>query len=106
MSTDFRPEHIAEPQTGLPPTTKLYIISGVTFFFGLSFINSGDFFIGMIVCALGVFAFFRPVLGYHHCLLCDERAIPKSKKYCYDCWQRAQQSSNPELNKDILNPES
>ncbi len=99
------PEHIASPQSDLTYRYHLGILWLIAGFIGWLLINDSKIFIGIaffIICfSIMGYNFF----GFKRCSSCDHIMIPKSKKYCYDCWQRAKQANDPELNKDILNPE-
>lgn len=100
------PKHIANPKSNVTYRWKLGLLGVILGNIGYIFINDGKTFGGIIFFVFCALVLSYNFLGFKRCPSCDENMIPKSKKYCYDCWLRAKQSSDTELNKDILNPES
>lgn len=99
------PEHIADPKSNLTYRFKLGLFAAITGNIGYFLINEGKTFVGIVILVFCVLILSYNFFGFKHCPSCDENMIPRAKKYCYDCWQRAKQANDPELNKDILNPE-
>lgn len=107
MNYYFPPEHIAaESENPIGVSVKFSVTCVAPAMVSYLLINSGGIFIGIVFGIIAFSSFLYFMFGYHRCLSCYVNYIPKSKKYCYECWQRAKQSSDSELNKDILNPES
>lgn len=105
MNYYHTPEHIAEPQTKSDVGPYLDLIFGFLIVSGgLNLVYHGYIFWGIVIWSILVAFIGIKIFGFKYCPSCNENKIPKSKKYCYDCWKIAMEAPNDERNQDILNP--
>ena len=105
MNYYHAPEHIAEPYTkdNVIPYLEIFFSCAMAFG-GLSLITQGYVFLGIVTWTILVAFVCLKIFGFKYCPGCSEIKIPRSKKYCYACWERAMKSPDDPSNQAILNP--